>query len=201
MRDQVPLIYFVGIARGWYTAAYPAYVVDDDPATLSVTVAVDEKVAALKSEARVAEEVVGVRRAYATQLTRRRMHQDVFRHKVLAAYRESCAVCRLKQRPLLQAAHIIADRDPRGVPEVFNGLSLCGLHHGAFDSQIIGIRPAAELIVEVRDDVLRAKDGPMLIHGIQECHGKPLAVVPSRDSQRPRREYLEERYEQFRKAI
>ena len=200
MHDQVPLIYFQGIDVGWYSAAYPAFVVQDDPRSLSVTVAIDEARAAGSREPRVAEGFVEARRAYATRQVRMRMHQDKFRHNVLVAYRDSCAICTLRHRSLLEAAHIIPDRDLKGIPEVCNGLALCKLHHAAFDSHIVGIRPK-DLIVEVRGDVLKEEDGPMLIHGIQECHGKPLAIVPRRQTLRPRREHLEERYELFRNAV
>jgi hypothetical protein len=37
---------------------------------------------------------------------------DRFRENVLRAYRKQCAVCRLRETTLLQAAHIIEDLDP-----------------------------------------------------------------------------------------
>jgi len=52
--------------------------------------------------------------------------------------------------PSTLAALILPDRHPRGVPEVFNGLSLCKLDHAAFDSNFIGIRP--DRVVEVSPD-------------------------------------------------
>ena len=198
MRDRVPLVYFEGIDVGWYSATYPVYVVQDDPKGLFVTVAADQDASFGLSVDQVAEPQAVGRREYATQLALRRIHQDKFRHFVLKAYRDACAICALRRRELLEAAHIIPDRDERGVPEVFNGLSLCKLHHAAFDSQIVGVTP--KLIVEVRADVRRQKDGPMLVHGLQECHDKPLVVVPSRADLRPREEFLEERYEKFRRA-
>jgi putative restriction endonuclease len=202
MEHQVPLVYFEGLEVGWYAAAYPCFVVGDNPRDLSVTVAADVPLAQETEGTRVGEPLVEARRAYATRTARYRMHQDRFRHNVLLAYRESCAICTLKQRPLLEAAHIIPDRELRGVPEVSNGLSLCKLHHAAFDANIVGIRPLADQpIVEIRSDVLKQKDGPMLIHGLQECHGKPLLVIPRTEALRPSRELLEERYEQFRRAI
>jgi putative restriction endonuclease len=114
-----------------------------------------------------------------------------------AAYREQCALCRLRHRELLDAAHIIADRDERGEPEVSNGLALCKLHHAAFDREIIGIRP--DLIIEVRGDVLLEADGPMLRHGLQGFHGQRIHV-PARAPERPDPDRLRERYERFRRA-
>src|SRR5919197_4456221 len=48
---------------------------------------------------------------------------------VLRAYRERCAICRLRREELLDTAHILADGHPRGAPIVPNGLALCTLHH------------------------------------------------------------------------
>ena len=87
-------------------------------------------------------------RRYGVQTTHQRLHQQAFRDRVMRAYREHCAVCRLRHAELLDAAHIIPDSDPEGEPRVSNGLSLCKLHHAAFDQKLFGIRP--DLIVEVR---------------------------------------------------
>jgi putative restriction endonuclease len=126
------------------------------------------------------------------------LHQKSFRLRVLRAYRERCAICRLGHQELLQAAHILPDGHPRGVPIVPNGLTLCTLHHAAFDCHVMGVSP--DLHVEVRTDVLQEKDGPMLLHGLQGFHGARVAHLPASEKLRPRREFLAERYEMFRKA-
>jgi putative restriction endonuclease len=100
---------------------------------------------------------------------------------------------------LLDAAHIISDKDARGVPTVSNGIALCKIHHAAFDQNILGIRP--DLIVEIREDILRETDGPMLLHGLQERHGKHLLAVPRRLAEQPDVTFLEERYVKFLSAI
>jgi putative restriction endonuclease len=51
-----------------------------------------------------------------------------------------------------------------------NGLSLCSLHHAAFDRNILGITP--DLLVDIRSDILEEIDGPVLVHGLQECQAK-----------------------------
>ena len=68
------------------------------------------------------------------------------------SYLHHCAVCRLKRKELIEAAHILPDADPLGEPAVPNGVALCRLHHAAFDKYLIGIRP--DCVVEVRQDVL-----------------------------------------------
>ena len=136
-------------------------------------------------------------RAYAFRVVKQRLHQVSFRERVLAAYRRTCSLCQLRHEELLDAAHIIPDGQPRGDPIIPNGLALCKLHHAAFDSNIIGIRP--DLVIEVRQDILRETDGPMLLHGLQGLHGS-MITVPREARFRPAGDRLEERYEQFRRA-
>jgi putative restriction endonuclease len=87
----------------------------------------------------IADTGVEIRRAYITSSVRQRLHQRGFRERVLYAYREQCACCKLRHHELLDAAHIIADRLTEGVPEVRNGIALCKLHHAAFDKYFLGI--------------------------------------------------------------
>jgi putative restriction endonuclease len=80
---------------------------------------------------------------------------------------------------------------------VTNGLSLCKLHHAAFDANIVGVRP--DLVLQVRDDVLAEMDGPMLAHGLQGLQGTRMDV-PKKELLRPDRQFLETRYDMFRRA-
>ncbi len=116
---------------------------------------------------------------------------------MLKAYRDCCAVCRLRHTELLDAAHILPDGHPKGEPIVPNGLALCKLHHAAFDSDFLGIRP--DLVIEVRRDILDEADGPMLRFGLQGFHGE-LIHAPRRAGLRPSEEFLAERFALFRKA-
>lgn len=197
MRRQVPLVYFYGHAPGQYEAVWPVYIVHDDARSLTFSVVVAEKRAdADPRELSFGDEFAV--RSYITVATQRRLHQQSFRIRVLQAYRQSCSICRLHHAELLEAAHILPDRDPRGEPWVSNGISLCKLHHAAFDTQILGIRP--DLVIEIRRDILEESDGPLLIHGLQGWHNKKLSVVPNSALLKPREDFLEERYELFRKA-
>jgi putative restriction endonuclease len=194
MREHIPLIYFHGLVPGYYAAARPVFIVGDDPSSLSFTVAIDDSHAIGRFGTTVADDF---RRRYVTRLQMQRLHQASFRERVIRAYRQTCAVCRLRHDELLDAAHILPDTHPKGEPVIPNGLSLCKLHHAAFDRNIIGIRP--DLVIEVSMKVLREIDGPMLRHGLQGFHEQRL-IVPRHLSERPDRERLEERYEEFRKA-
>jgi putative restriction endonuclease len=197
MQRQIPLIYFHGIVPGLYVPEWPVYIVRDDPSRLTFTVSVEERRFATLGSVPLETEDTEIRRRYATRVFRQRLHQQAFRERVVRAYHHHCAVCRLSRDELLEAAHIVPDTDPLGVPSVPNALALCKLHHGAFDAHLIGIRP--DYIVEVRRDVLEEKDGPMLIHGLQGFHGSSL-LVPRRSSAQPDRRLLEERYARFRRA-
>jgi len=107
---------------------------------------------------------------------------------------ERCAICRLNHPELLDAAHIIPDADERGTPVVSNGLSLCKIHHAAYDQDILGIDP--DYRVHIREDILRERDGPMLKHGIQELDGSKL-ILPKQVAEKPDRDRLAQRYARF----
>ena len=175
---------------------WPVYLVHDSPYDLAFSVAVDDVTQAdifsrHGSGVKVAAEA---RRQYVTSLTRRRLHQSAFRERVLSAYRHQCAFCRLRHSELLDAAHIIPDSDPRGEPVVSNGISLCRLHHAAFDKFFLGVRP--DRIIEVRRDVLEEIDGPTLQRAIQALHGQSI-VLPTRLAEQPSTVFLTERYVRF----
>ncbi len=201
MQLAVPLLYFQGIVKGKYLAAWPVFIVADNPMGLTFSVAVDD--ANVVSEKLVTQiqgrerAEVDIRRAYATRSLRQRLHQRAFRERVLRAYREQCALCRLRHQELLDAEHIVPDTEPGGDPIVPNGLALCKLHHAAFDRHFVGVRE--NYTVEVREDILRERDGPMLIHGLQELHGTKI-IVPRAPELRPDPELLHRRYERFRAA-
>jgi putative restriction endonuclease len=200
MKQHVPLIYFYGLVPGKYAAVWPIYIVGDNPDNLSFSIEIGEKQNPLESRHEIYSEVIAesATRAYLTVSTQRRLHQQSFRLRVLEAYHQCCAICRLKHAELLEAAHILPDSHPKGEPWVSNGISLCKLHHAAFDAQMLGIRP--DLIVEIRKDILDESDGPLLIHGLKEWHNKRLIVVPHAAQHKPRPDFLEERFALFRRA-
>jgi putative restriction endonuclease len=121
------------------------------------------------------------------------MHQSRFRGLVLPAYSDRCAVCRLKEVRLLDAAHIVGDLEERGDAVVPNGLSLCSIHHRAFDEDLVGVSPDYEVRVSGR--LLEDDDGPML-ELLKGFHLTSLHVPPHAKL-RPDRERLAERYDRF----
>lgn len=181
----LPLVLLQGLSAGVFVPTFPVYVVADDPVGRFVEIAVDEDLRYLPRTADTRE--------YAERLTRLRLHQPVFRARVLRAYERTCAICRLKHVDLLDAAHILSDADG-GQPVVSNGLSLCKIHHAAYDRGILGVR--ADYVVQVRADVLLEEDGPMLKHGIQAVHDVRL-TLPSRIADLPDRDLLAQRFAAF----
>lgn len=202
MRNRVPLIYFHGISPGNYLAFWPVFIVDDSPANLSFLVAVDDSrvlsMGSLSETPLSTPDSELYRRKYNTFLARQRLHQASFRVRVLNAYREQCAFCALKHVELLDAAHILPDSHEKGDPIVPNGLSLCKIHHAAFDKNLIGVNPDYRIIV--REDVLYETDGLMLQYGIQQLHNKSI-ILPKNREEKPDRERLAIRFEEFKNAI
>lgn len=193
--DQTPFLYFYGLVPGVYEILAPCYVTSWDAATLQCQIAVGREYSiASTPPSRVAEPI---ERQYLTVQAKMRLHQSEFRRLVLSAYGERCAISNLPLPKLLDAAHIIPDRDERGRPEVSNGLCLSKLHHTAFDQQLLGISPDG--IVHIADSVLAASDGPTLEQGLKAFHHKPIRQ-PRSTAERPDRDYLAERFEQFLKA-
>ena len=195
MKQGIPLVYLLGLVPGKYLPVWPVYIIDDDPANLSFTVAVDDLSSLIKDEGKVKEP--DGRKLYITTMVKVRLHQQAFREKVLYAYKSQCALCRLKHSELLDAAHIIPDGEPESKPTVDNGLSLCKLHHAAFDKYFIGITP--DYIIEVRKDILEEFDGPMLQHGLKELN-KNKIFVPSKRLEKPNPDFLDIRYQRFKNA-
>ncbi len=199
MQNRVPLIYFYGVIRGKYIPVWPVSIIDDHPETLSFYIDLGEQgylnnYLDLEARGFTIAESDETRRAYRTIEVRSRLHQRSFRERVLGAYREQCALCRLRYKELLDAAHIIPDGEPGGEPEISNGLSLCKLHHAAFDNFFLGIRP--DYVIEIRSDVLDEEDGPMLLHGLKGLHQEHL-IVPKSARLKPSPEKLQIRYQQF----
>lgn len=195
MRERTPLIRLRGVGQGSYIARYPIWMADEEPEQLQFVVALDEDQLFGWDRALASQPFAPARR-YAERLVRTRLHQDRFRGEVLLAYERACALCRLRHTELLDAAHIRSDAHG-GEPIVPNGIAMCGIHHKAFDANILGITPAFG--IEIRPDVLEEHDGPTLKHALQGLHGETL-TLPKRRAERPQADLLEERYEEFRAA-
>jgi putative restriction endonuclease len=132
-------------------------------------------------------------RAYAERVVQVRLHQPLFRQRVLVAYANQCSICRLRHTRLLDAAHVLPDSEG-GPPVVTNGIAMCKIHHAAYDVDIFGISP--DYKVGVRPDVLQEADGPTLRYTLQEINGSAIQL-PAKHSARPDRELLNHRWQKF----
>ncbi|UTI65194.1 hypothetical protein NBH00_03050 [Paraconexibacter antarcticus] len=193
-RLGVPVIYFRGIAPGQYTPVVPAFVTRIDTMTRTAALEVGLPLADTTAVGLVSNEDT---RRYATREAAYRLHQHRFRRAVLHAYRTRCTICSLKEASLLQAAHIIEDRDPLGGAVVINGLALCAIHHLAYDRNLLGIDPDG--VVHIHERLLHEIDGPMLKNGLQRFHGAHI-LAPSHVGDRPDPDRLALRFEAFRAA-
>jgi putative restriction endonuclease len=189
---QVPVVYFVGTRPWHYRPEWPVFIVNDDPLTRMVTLTPGRMVGPLdEREPWLPDDPI--ERRYAVRETRVRLHQARFRGRVLPAYANQCTICRLKETRLLDAAHIVADSHVSGEPAVSNGLSLCSIHHRAFDEDLVGVSP--DYVVRVHPNLLDDEDGPML--ELLKDAEKQTIVLPRSSRARPDRELLAIRFDRF----
>lgn len=190
---QTPVIYFLGIAPKRYHAILPAFIGDWDALTLKARVVFAGATAGEMIPPENAAE-----RRYGLRMVKQRLHQAQFRAAVIAAYGGRCALSRLPEGRMLDAAHIVADADERlGQPMVPNGLPLSKIHHAAFDAHLIGIDPNYRL--HVSPQLLSQQDGPVL-EALKSLDGQVIHL-PLRERDRPDRDRLAARFEIFRSVV
>jgi len=192
MVERIPIIYFLGVAPGIYHAMIPTFIVGWNADLLKATLAFGHP-----GEFTYRLPASGDDRRYAMREAKQRLHQTSFREAVLAAYRGRCAFSGLPEPMLLDAAHIVPDaHELYGQPVVPNGLPVSKLHHAAFDRNLIGID--RDYRIHVAGRLLRLRDGPML-EALKGLDGGRI-YLPARLQDRPDRERLALRFEQFRSA-
>jgi putative restriction endonuclease len=104
-------------------------------------------------------------------------------------------VSRLPEQRLLDAAHIIEDKNEKlGQATVPNGIPLSKIHHAAFDAHLIGIDP--DFRIHVAKKLLTQNDGPLL-ETLKNLHHQKLHL-PERKKDQPDRERLLIRFDAFR---
>lgn len=189
----VPLVYFLGTRPSWWRAIYPCFLTEYDPARRRVFVVAGERAA--RSLA-LPDTPAANERRWTFRDARVRLHQGRFRADVLTAYGDQCSICRLKEPRLLDGAHIIADAAEHGIASVTNGLSLCSIHHRAYDQNLVGVSP--EYRVHVAPRLLGETDGPMLTL-LQEANEK-MIVLPHSRAKWPEPDRLTERFRRFKAA-
>lgn len=190
--NQIPVIYFLGIAPGRCQAMVPAYIAGWDAKALKAHVAFG-----LPNQETLTPPKNALERSYALRTVKQRLHQGSFRQAVINAYDGRCALSRIPEPLLLDAAHIIPDKDENlGQPIVPNGIPLSKIHHAAFDAHLIGIDPDYRL--HVSDRLLDQNDGPML-EALKLLDSKTI-YLPNRTEDWPDQDRLALRFEKFREA-
>jgi len=190
MENRIPVIYFLGVAPGLYEAIVPAYLIGWEARTLKARVAFGAA-----AEDSLEYPATALERRYALRQVKQRLHQASFREAVISAYDGRCAVSGLPEQRLLDAAHIIADKnEPLGQAIVPNGIPLSKIHHAAFDAHLIGID--SEFRVHVASRLLSQHDGPML-EVLKKLHHGNLHL-PTRRRDWPDRDRLALRFDVFR---
>lgn len=189
----LPIILLRKIRPGIFVPIFPTYVVADDTVNRRFMIALDESLLSVADPLHLSP----IERVYANRAMKQRLHQPEFRGRIMLAYEQQCTVCALRHGRLLDAAHIIGDDKPHGAPSVDNGLSLCKIHHAAYDANLLGISP--DYAVRINSELMEEVDGPMLRHGLQEMDGRGL-TLPKRRADRPSRERLAERFDEFKAA-
>ncbi|MBC8327189.1 MAG: HNH endonuclease [Planctomycetes bacterium] len=177
--EMTPVVYLVQVKpkpAPEYMIVAPAFVLDWNDAAR--TFEVSYQPAAVAGGAEELRETSVLEKRYGLQVLRARLHQAHFRKEVLSAYRNRCAVCELRVRPLLDGAHIVPDSLPGGDPVVQNGLSLCALHHRAFDRRIL--RVDEDYRIDVDPAAIHARDAEAR-RALLDHRGARLVLPPRRE--------------------
>uniref|UniRef100_A0A1X7T8G0 HNH nuclease domain-containing protein n=1 Tax=Amphimedon queenslandica TaxID=400682 RepID=A0A1X7T8G0_AMPQE len=206
-KNRWPLIYFHGILSSYYLVVAPVFIIDDNPDDQDFGIIWGESMDFYESlayqnpstPAAISDRslILDIPDLRPDQIQERsvkiRLAQGSFREKILRAYNDRCALCRLNHPQLLDAAHItpVSEKGNYSVP---NGLSLCKLHHAAYDKHFLGITPDFE--IKIRESLMDERDGPVLQYAIKGLHGEKIHL-PKQRNDRPDQDALASRYEQF----
>lgn len=193
---EAPLIYFLGKAPTIYHPIFPVWIKQVQISQRRVLLAVDyvPNTKPLEAESGYMVREPTIDASYSPRTVYDRNHQSWFSRYTKQAYGWRCALSGLPVRKLLESAHIIRDADG-GPPTVNNGICMSAIHHTAFDSNLIGIDPDYQIHVS---ELLREHHDGDTLAVLQGLNGEKI-TLPEQENHRPRREYLEQRYDEFRR--
>lgn len=178
LEARVPLVVFAPMGESTYQAVFPVYV--HRYLHRDQVFELDTSGAYLPLRTGFAPEY---ERRWTVGTTRQRLHQPVFRRDVLQAYNSQCAVCGLGIAGLLDAAHIVPDRNEHGIASVINGIALCKNHHAAFDGGLLAV--AEDLTIHVSDRIMNSGPDEAVDRILRDYDGHKLAVIPDVEAWRP----------------
>jgi putative restriction endonuclease len=114
-----------------------------------------------------------------------------FKSRVLTAYGFECAFCGI-QLKLVDAAHIVPASCLNSSDETCNGISLCALHHRAFDRALVTLNQEYQIILNDKELTKLKKSGHdgELKRFIKDL--RPIIKVPPSVNDRPHIEYIKQ---------
>lgn len=193
---EIPVIYFLAVAQGFYHAFLPVWIVDWLPH------------AGEYGQVRLAfglpggdRPVLAAERRAGLVAAQHGLHRARFREQVVHAYRQRCAISgeggdktaaeRRRARRLLGVLDLNGQRAESRSPA--HGLLLTKLHRAALEANLIGIDP--DYRVRASQRLLAEADDP-LTAALRQLDGAPLQL-PKRPEHRPDRDLLAARYHDF----
>jgi len=118
-------------------------------------------------------------------ITHSRQKRDPkFADKVYDAYSNKCAMCGISLK-LIEAAHIIPHSHELGTDDIDNGISLCALHHTAYDKSLIYFNEDLDIIINENKIAFLEKVG--LDSGFRKFEGLAFdkIQIPTNHTLRP----------------
>jgi len=130
-------------------------------------------------------------RRYAIVSTKKALRDANFNKRILTAYSHACAMCGTQLR-LLDAAHILPAAHPDSTDETSNGVSLCALHHRAFDRGLVTFDSGYRIVVNENSTQELVAEG--LDGGLQNFRDRlfPMIEVPPTFNERPAVRFIEQ---------
>jgi putative restriction endonuclease len=118
-------------------------------------------------------------------LTKVRIGQGAFKISIIDAYNKRCSISGERTMPVLEAAHI-KPYSEAGPNFIKNGLLLRSDIHKLFDSGYITITSdhKIEISNRIREEFENGRE-------YYQYHGKDLSILPSRNEDRPFKDYIE----------
>lgn len=136
------------------------------------------------------EKVSAPRKMVAATINKK-LRDASFQSRVLTAYSFTCAFCGI-QLKLIDAAHIVPVSEPSSSDETCNGISLCPLHHRAFDRALVTLNEKYQIILNEKELTKLKKighDGEMdrFVKTL-----KPIIKTPPSLNDMPHKDYIKQ---------
>jgi putative restriction endonuclease len=147
-----------------------------------------------EQDSKVTDETIDSDVSWPRQRTARELlawsRNSSFRHRVISAYRASCAFCGT-QLKLVEAAHIIPVAVEGSTDETSNGVALCSLHHRAFDKGLVSFK--TDFQTEISESKLQELRASKLDSGFEWFAQslRPVLLLPADKRDWPDSEFVQ----------